>query len=74
MAASVSIIVGTRSPQKASVTICASTLSDFIREAVSSFIKEIELAKTKKELEEGYKANYSYYANLNKEWVIADSE
>jgi hypothetical protein len=50
------------------------TLSDFIREAVSSFIKEIELAKTKKELEEGYKANYSYYANLNKEWEIADSE
>ena len=48
------------------------TLSDFIREAVSSFIKEIELAKT--ELEEGYKANYSYYANLNKEWEIADSE
>jgi hypothetical protein len=39
-----------------------------------NFLKEYETARMEKELEEGYKANYTYYANLNKEWEFADSE
>ena len=50
------------------------TLSDFFRVAISNFLREYETARTEKELEEGYKANYTYYANLNKEWEFADSE
>ena len=50
------------------------SLSDFFRVAISNFLKEYEMARMEKELEEGYKANYTYYANLNKEWEFADSE
>jgi hypothetical protein len=50
------------------------SLTDFFRAAVTSFLKDYEKMKIEKELEEGYRANYSYYANSNKEWEIADSE
>ena len=50
------------------------SLSDLFRVAISNFVREIERGRIEKELEEGYKANYSYYANLNKEWEFADSE
>jgi len=50
------------------------TLSDFFRAAVSNFLREYETARIEKELEEGYRANFSYYAKMNKEWEFADSE
>ncbi len=50
------------------------TLTDFIRAAVSSFLRDHDKAKMVKELEEGYRANYEYYARLNREWELADSE
>lgn len=39
-----------------------------------NFLKEYETARMEKELEEGYKANHTCYANLNKEYECADSE
>lgn len=50
------------------------TLGDFFRAAISNYLKELEMASVQKELEAGYKANHSYYANLNKDWEFADSE
>jgi hypothetical protein len=50
------------------------TLTDFVRASIASFLKDHTKARMAKEMEEGYKANYAYYARLNKEWEIADSE
>lgn len=49
-------------------------LSELFRAALLSYIKKIERLKLEKELEEGYKANYNYFANSNKEWGIVDFE
>jgi len=50
------------------------TESDFIRQAIARHIEEMETKKFERELEEGYKANYDYYLNMDKEWQFADGE
>ncbi|GJQ61009.1 MAG: hypothetical protein SCALA702_00620 [Melioribacteraceae bacterium] len=50
------------------------TVSEFARKALDEYSRQIELQKTEKELEEGYKANYQYYLNSQDEWKFADNE
>lgn len=50
------------------------TISDLYRNALSNYLEEIERMRIEKELEEGYKANYSYYSRMSKEWKAADAE
>jgi hypothetical protein len=49
------------------------TLSDFFRIALFNFLKDLERARIEKELEEGYKANAKYYAQMSEEWNFADT-
>ena len=50
------------------------TISDITRKALENFIIQYEREKLNLELEAGYRANYNYYLNTNKEWENADRE
>ena len=49
-------------------------VSELLRIAVREFLERYEREKLKRELEEGYKANYDYYLKTNDEFQYADSE
>ncbi|MEI7813152.1 MAG: hypothetical protein WCJ01_12145 [Ignavibacteria bacterium] len=48
------------------------TMSDFARNAIREAADATEKAEQERELAEGYKANYNYYLNQNREWEYAD--
>lgn len=50
------------------------SVSDIGRIALQEYITKIEKEIIAKELEEGYKANYSYYCKSQEEWKYADKE
>jgi hypothetical protein len=50
------------------------SLSDVVRKAVEDLYEKVRQEMIEKELEEGYKANYKYFAKMNKEWEFADTE
>ena len=50
------------------------TVSDFIRNALISYIAQVEKERIDRELEEGYKANYDYYLKSAEDWKNADKE
>lgn len=50
------------------------SISDITRQALASYIDDIEKAKMEEELEKGYKANYEYYLKQQSDWNHADSE
>lgn len=50
------------------------SVSDIGRIALQEFITKIEKEFIAKELEEGYKANYSYYSKSQEDWKYADNE
>ena len=49
-------------------------VSEIAREALQSYIDQVEKEKIEKELETGYKANYEYYLKSQEEWEYADKE
>ena len=49
-------------------------VSEIAREALQSYIDQVEKEKIEKELEVGYKANYEYYLKSQEEWKYADKE
>ena len=49
------------------------SISNLLRRALEKYIAENEQEKIDLELSEGYKANYEYYSNSQKEWRFADS-
>jgi len=49
-------------------------VSEIAREALQSYIDQVEKEKIEKELETGYKANYEYYLKSQEEWEHADKE
>lgn len=50
------------------------SISGIVREAIKSYLTEIEKNKINRELEEGYKANHNYYLKSQKDWEYADKE
>ena len=50
------------------------TVSEIARQALVSFIEQVEKERIEKELEAGYKANYEYYLKQQEEWKHADKE
>ena len=50
------------------------TVSEIARNALQSYIDQIEKERIEKELEAGYKANYDYYLKSQEEWKDADKE
>lgn len=50
------------------------SVSDIGRIALQEYIAKVEKEFIAKELEEGYKANYSYYCKSQEEWKYADKE
>ncbi len=50
------------------------SVSDIGRIALQEYIDKVEKEFIAKELEEGYKANYSYYCKNQEEWKYADKE
>lgn len=50
------------------------TKSALMKKAITDYIDNAERKIFEKELEDGYKANYRYYLNMDKEWHFADSE
>ncbi len=50
------------------------SVSEIGRLALQDYIKKIENEIISKQLEEGYKANYSYYLKSNEDWKYADKE
>ncbi len=49
-------------------------VSEIAREALQSYIDQVEKEEIEKELETGYKANYEYYLKSQEEWEYADKE
>ena len=49
-------------------------ISEIIRNALQSYVNQVEKERIAKELETGYKANYEYYLKTQKEWKHADKE
>ena len=50
------------------------SVSDIGRIALQEYIDKVEKEFIAKELEEGYKANFSYYCKNQEEWKHADKE
>jgi ribbon-helix-helix protein len=50
------------------------TISEFARQAILNYIKQLEKEKICKELESGYKDNIDYYLKMQEEWNFADNE
>lgn len=50
------------------------SLSDFSRNALQKAIDAIEETDLRRELKEGFEANYQYYLAQQEEWKHADSE
>ena len=50
------------------------TISDIARDAITSYLEQIEKEKIEKELEAGYQVNTSYFMKQQEEWEHADSE
>lgn len=50
------------------------SVSDIGRIALQEYISKVEKEFIAKELEVGYKANYSYYCKSQEEWNHADKE
>lgn len=50
------------------------SISDIARDAISLYLEKIEKEKIRKEMEEGYQANTSYYLKQQEDWEHADSE
>jgi hypothetical protein len=49
-------------------------VSELARIALQNFLDQVEKEKIDTELEDGYKANYSYYLKAQDEWKYADKE
>ena len=50
------------------------SISNIAREALTQYLQNIEKERIEKELDEGYKANYNYFAKQQDIWKYADSE
>ncbi|MGD1044591.1 MAG: hypothetical protein ABR936_04570 [Bacteroidota bacterium] len=48
--------------------------SDVFRKAIEEYYEKVRQEMIERELEDGYKSNYKYYAKMNQEWEFADSE
>jgi hypothetical protein len=49
-------------------------ISEILRQALEQYLERLDGEKMKKELEDGYKANYHADLQLNKEWEAADAD
>ena len=52
----------------------ALNLSLIVSEALAHYLESLEKQKIELALEEGYKANETYYLRMSKEWEAADAD